>query len=1707
MIARDSRGGVRQALAWGLAWALLSNVSARAETYYWDQDGATSTKTGSIDANGLWTTTASNWRAASSTGTLGAYGNLSADQAVFGTSNGGTANTVKLNAVSTDINVNRISFTTTGYTIAPPASGTAKLVLSGVSPTIESTVDAATISAVVSGSSLTKSGNNTVTLSGANTFAGPVTIQNGTLKVTSVNKVSGGSASSSLGVPMTPAEGVIAIGSGTTAATLYRTGASAEVTDRVIDLAGTTGGATIDNSGANQAITLTGDVTASGTGSKALTLFSYSGNITVSGSIFDSAGGATTVRGNGTSLITLSGLSTYTGPTEIISNGGMKVNTIRNLGVPSAMGAPTTVENGTIKLGVTTAAKTLYYNGTGDTTDRVLDLSGTTGGATLDLTGASGTLAFTSDLTASGDGNKSFAVYSGSGYWTLDLAGKILDSATGRTSLSLINFGSASYVRLNSANPYTGTTTIGGWNGGGVYFDSIKNVNSGASTFGNPAPGNGTISMGAGAFPSMLIYTGTGDTTDRALNLASTTGVPTLDQSGAGLLKFTADFTATGAGSKTLTLQGSTAGIGEIAGAITNNSAINKTGLTKTGTGLWTLSGNNTYSGITTLSRGTLRLTGAAALGAGSLRIDPDNNFAAVLESNVDIVRAGGTADGQMRISGVGTASIPGFSAKGADIQVAFGTVGSPTALVWGTAPFQPNGSTLTLNAATADRKLTWLNPINLNDTASAVTRTFRVDAATAELAGAMTKSGGGGLTLVKSGNGTLRIPAAASLPHASGSLAATLTVTAGTLDLTTNVYATTALTTLGGGPTGSSTLLDTDTGSLTLGNNVTYSGNTANDNGATIDGALSLGAATRTFTVNDSTATNYDLTICADMRGSGGLTKAGLGTLRLCGSNTFSGATSVSAGKLTLDYTADANAKISPSAALTLGSAGFAGELEIIGTPAGTVTVNGVTLLGAGQTLTLGGTTSVALGAVSRAADVGPFTIRNSGSGSVTTSAGTINSLLLNANGVVVGAYGLADWMARGSDGTTVVGLSTITGGYTPMGSFVTGANADITSDVTPPSGATFNSIRFNTAGARTLTLSGANTISSGGILVTPNVGANLTKITGGSISQPSTRFNNELVIIQNNTAGALQIDSTIANTLADLRVTKSGPGKLILTATKTANGPINLFEGTVQIGDGATTGTLNYPGGINAYVGSDLRITGNGLTVNQTGAFIPYNGVVTIDVAPSCTLVNSGFNNQNGSWIKTGLGTIDMIGQGHTAGWVKEGTFLSNAGANYTINGGATIGASDPGAPSALVKILGTAQSVLGGIATIHRTGTLDINGIVQAVGSVVFTGGGVVTNGGGYALVKSQVVNYNVISSGGETAHYAADMQGSWARNDNVAMQFAINDDPAIETELVFSGSITNYPGLAGWAIQKNGAGTLYFTGANFWTGNSVVSAGMLKTQRAAALPGYNVNSRWSVSAGATLTVQAGGAGEWTAAEIDGLRGTSPSPFASGAYLGIDTTGGDFTYGSAIGNGVSTLNLRKLGASTLRLTGASTYSGTTSVQGGALLVDGSLGTGGGTVSVSAGATLGGTGSVVRAVSIASGGGLAPGSNGIGTLSTGSFTFTPGATPAERPVWDVELGTASNDRVAVGGNLALPATGTVSLRVKGVGGMRPDGRSFVLMTWTGSDPLGGAAQFVLDRSLTNWTGGEVTVDKLANEIRIAGLKAPPAGTLILLR
>ena len=298
-------------------------------------------------------------------------------------------------------------------------------------------------------------------------------------------------------------------------------------------------------------------------------------------------------------------------------------------------------------------------------------------------------------ITISGDGTNFFGALqgrSGSSTWsgnvtgatnstrigaapgaTLEVSG-VIDSGVNLCNVIFRPANASSTVIVSGANTYPGSTSI---LGGVVVASSLNRVVGGtpSSSFGAPTTvADGTIIMSPGA-AGILRYVGSGETTDRVVDLNGTTFGATIDQSGAaGLLKFTSDFTAAGAGPKSLTLQGSTAAAGEIAGAIVDNSATNKTSLIKAGTGTWTLSGNNTYTGTTTVNAGTLSLAAA-----GSIATSPGITIAAGAILNTTAKSSFAMTAAQpvtFKIDSAGAGTAGRIDAAGLDITNAIVTFG-----------------------------------------------------------------------------------------------------------------------------------------------------------------------------------------------------------------------------------------------------------------------------------------------------------------------------------------------------------------------------------------------------------------------------------------------------------------------------------------------------------------------------------------------------------------------------------------------------------------------------------------------------------------------------------------------------------------------------------------------------------------------------------------------------------------------------------------------------------------------------------------------------------------------------------------------------------------------------------------------------------------------------------------------------------------------
>ena len=131
----------------------------------------------------------------------------------------------------------------------------------------------------------------------------------------------------------------------------------------------------------------------------------------------------------------------------------------------SSLGVPGNITTGAILLGYGATTGTLVDTGVGEITDRVITLSGSSGGATLDQSGASGKLQFTSNVTSvvtAGAGRT--LTLQGSTAGTAQISGTISDplASTSGTVSSTASSGATSISITNASNLFAVGVTISG---------------------------------------------------------------------------------------------------------------------------------------------------------------------------------------------------------------------------------------------------------------------------------------------------------------------------------------------------------------------------------------------------------------------------------------------------------------------------------------------------------------------------------------------------------------------------------------------------------------------------------------------------------------------------------------------------------------------------------------------------------------------------------------------------------------------------------------------------------------------------------------------------------------------------------------------------------------------------------------------------------------------------------------------------------------------------------------------------------------------------------------------------------------------------------------------------------------------------------------------------------------------------------------------
>ncbi|EGI7632438.1 autotransporter outer membrane beta-barrel domain-containing protein [Salmonella enterica subsp. enterica serovar Kentucky] len=1073
----------------------------------------------------------------------------------------------------------------------------------------------------ISGSGqVVKSGDETLTLSGSNTYTGGTIISGGTLVATNVEALGTGDVTDNATLELnTGGDFDNAIGG---------TGSVVKSGDKTLTLSGAnsyTGGTTISGGtlvASNVEALGSGDVTDNATL-----------ELNTGGDFANNIGGTGSVVKSGDKTLTLSGTNSYTGGTTI-SGGTLVANNVE------ALGTGDVTNNATLELN------------TGGDFDNAISGSGQvvkSGDKTLTLSGAN---SYSGATTISG-GTLIATHVNALGTGAIDNRASLLLDASGQFTVTDLTTESGGNTEIGAGSTLQATTLT-------QKSDSTLTINLNGNTVDPVIHAASQVSL-AGT----LDITGVGDVLDS--DPASTDDLDTFtliasDKTIAGdFEKLTvagmdadlADFiTVDGRIDDTgkqyelttaltwyadrddaVTDAHGTFNLTNADGSFAVNTVLENvdatldpasatgwdgTSLIKQGAGTLILNAENTYTGGTTISGGTLVATNVDALGSGDVTDD------ATLELNT-----GGTFDnaiggsGNVVKSGADTLTLSGSNSYTGGTTISGGTLVASNVEALGTGDVT-NNATLELNTD--------------GDFINNIGGTGRVEKSgddTLTLSGSNTYTGG---TLI---NG--------------GTLVASNVEALGTGDVTDN--ATLALNTGGtfdNAISGSGQVVKSGDETLTLSGTNSYTGGTTISGGtlvATNVEALGSGDVTDDATLELNTGGTFDNAIS----GSGQVVKSGDKMLTLSGANSYSGGTLISDGTLVAsNVEALGTGDVTNNATLALNTGGdftnnISGSGQVVKSGDDTLTLSGANSYTGGTTISGGTLVATNVDAL--------------GTGDVTNSS----TLELNTGGTFDNAISGSGQVVKSGDETlTLSGSNTYTGGTLISGGTLVATNVDAlgTGDVTDNAtlelntGGTFDNVISGSgqvvkSGDDTLTLSGANsytggTLISGGTLVATSVEA----LGSGDVTDNA--------VLELNTGGTF--DNAISGSG---QVVKSGDKTLTLSGANSYTGGTTISGGTLVASNVEALGS----GDIDNYASLQLNASGQFVTANLTthdnaitaigaGSALRAN---TLTQEANSTLAVHLTDSNSGAIVTADRanlgGTLDITGIGNVAkSWTRD-------------------------------------------------------------------------------------------------------------------------------------------------------------------------------------------------------------------------------------------------------------------------------------------------------------------------------------------------------------------------------------------------------------------------------------------------------------------
>ncbi|MEI6162359.1 MAG: autotransporter-associated beta strand repeat-containing protein, partial [Roseococcus sp.] len=662
-------------------------------------------------------------------------------------------------------------------------------------------------------------------------------------------------------------------------------------------------------------------------------------------------------------------------------------------------------------------------------------------------------------------------------------------------------------------------------------------------------------------------------------------------------------------------------------------------------------------SGVTTINAGsTLRVEGAGSLGTGGVA----NDGALVFARPGSVTLAGAISGaGSLTQAGSGTLTLTGANSSTGDTTISAGTLRLTGSGGLGSGTLVNDG-TLVFNRSTALGVQGFTGAGSVEIASGSVTFLGGASSGGSLIAaGASLQLGAVGGAAGDAGSGAVVNNGALNLARLSGPLS--------------NVIS------------GSGALLVS--GAATLTGNNSFSGTTTINGGAALtlgNGGTSGGIGAGALVNNGTLVVNRSdtVTLGQAISGTGGLTQAGPGTLILTGANSYSGTTSITGGTLRVGTGGTAD---------SLGTGAVQNGGTLVFNRSDNVTLaqaisGGGTLVQAGSgVLTIAGSYDQALTKITAG------TLRFTGGAAPFTPGAILNNgiLVLNRTGAV--QLGTINGSGRMEIASGAVSFGPTASAF-QSGGFRIAAGASLQVDLGGLGGPTIvadGTFRIGTRADGMLMVgqwisgTGVMRIEARDVYLLGSNSFSGTTIILGGLTGDARALGSSVVELQ---GGVLRFNNGSTDTLPNVItgegiVRKIGSGTMILTGANSFAGRTEINQGTLQIGDGGSSGSLGtsaisiaagarlafnrsdsvtVPGVISG--GGDLRQIGTGTTI-LTGANT-YSGLTTISGGTlevgaggqlgSGAVVNNAtlaFNRADAITVAnpmSGTGTLRQIGAG---------------------------------------------------------------------------------------------------------------------------------------------------------------------------------------------------------------------------------------------------------------------------------------------------------------------------------------------------------------------------------------------------------------------------------------------------------------------------